>query len=179
MLRLPQSTARISRGVIVASRNDTLLPSSRQQQHGMSMLRALPSPAKTSSSGRGSTSCGGKESYRATKRSNACAGRREPAFSSVAYRPSMLSTGGSSKRLMSTSTGANNPDASETGSNAAATASTNAGSDAMAGAPDAAMAAAGAADQVGRDQACASDDSRGNIAYRVVPLLTVDPPVRP
>lgn len=41
MLRLGQSAARITRGVAFVARNDALLPSSGQQQQGMSMLRAL------------------------------------------------------------------------------------------------------------------------------------------
>ncbi|CAN0262560.1 unnamed protein product, partial [Ectocarpus sp. 12 AP-2014] len=42
MLRLGQSTSRVTRGVATARRNNALLPcSAGQQQHGVSMLRGL------------------------------------------------------------------------------------------------------------------------------------------
>lgn len=142
MLRLGQSTVRVTRGVDATSRSHALLPSSGLQQHGMSMLRSLGAaghgPGNTSSTG-GST--GLQDAVGVSSGSNSVRVLRKisPAFSAA-----HLST---PKRLMSTAVGGGDPPTGDTAA-ANAAAAADLGPDAVAGAADAAMAAAGAADKV-------------------------------
>lgn len=140
MLRLGQSTARITQGVTATGRSHASLPSSGQQQHGMSMLKALGAAghrrANRSSNTGGSTGVGSSRS------SSVCFAKKAPSAFSAAH----LST---PKRLMSTAVGGGDaPRAGDAGAGAAAAAANDLGPDAVAGAADAAMAAAGTVDKV-------------------------------
>ncbi|CAM9253069.1 unnamed protein product [Ectocarpus sp. 13 AM-2016] len=138
MLRLGQSTSRVTRGVAAACRNNALLPcSAGQQQHGVSMLRALAATehpkVNSSEHNKTWTTSSGEQ------RSRAYASRRRLIAWPAAHLPGAVFSGATSKRPMSTAAG--------TGHSGDVSTTADLGPDAMAGGADTAMAAAGTADQ--------------------------------
>lgn len=144
MLRLGQSSLRITRGVASPSRSHALLSLPGKQQHGISMLRSLGAveqgSANRSSTG-GSTGPQGAHGI-SSGSSRINVARNTPSSFSATH----LST---PKRLMSTAVGGGNPPHTGDTAASAAAAAGDLGPDAVAGAADAAMAAAaGGVDQV-------------------------------
>lgn len=146
MLRLGQSTVKVSRGVTATGRKHALLPSSGHQLNGISMLKSVGSGQRQGPAIANRTEQQGTHGVSSSSRgSSVCVSRKVPfAFSAAAH----MST---PKRLMSTAVGGGDPPPQAGGDSAAANAAGAAGDlgpDVMAGAADAAVAAAGAVDQV-------------------------------
>ena len=144
MLRLGQSSLRITRGVSAPSRNHALLSLPGEQQHGLSMLRSLGAaehgPANRSSTG-GSSDQQGADGT--SSRSSSVYVTRKTPSSFSAKHLSMP------KRLMSTVVGGGDPPQTGDAAASAAAAGGDLGPDAVGGAADAAIAAAaGGLDQV-------------------------------
>ncbi len=138
MLRLGPSTVRATRGATAFSRSDALFPPCNQQQHGVSMLRAIGCAERptVSSSEQSSTVCSEQATDRraSSGRLGAWPTRKKGSALSATH----LAT---PKRLMSTAGGGGGiPQTASNGGDVVP--------DAIAGATDAAVAAAGTADQV-------------------------------
>lgn len=139
MLRLGQSTSRVTRGVAAACRSNALLPcSAGQQQHGVSMLGALAAAEhpKVNSPENNET----RTTSSGEQRSRAYASRSRVIAWPAAHLPCAVLGGATSKRRISTAAG--------TERNGGVATTVDLGPDAMAGGADAAMAAVGTADQV-------------------------------